>query len=203
MAAMASVEEDLAFIENALRALRHEYDLFFAGSSKVPPAKLRGEADRRARALGTARIEQYSLRYKLQSMLTRYGTQAALWDKQMRLRESGIRDPRSPNQIRQGMKELHDMDVGGPDALAARKASETPAAAPAAPGKAAPEDPVFAEYARLKQQTGEKLGTDAAKFASMLEKKKAELAAKGMANVTFVPAIKDGKVILKARAGSG
>lgn len=221
---MATPEEDFAVIDGSLKRLQHEYDLFFAGASKLPPAKLRSELDRRAKSLGNARIESFALRFKVQALLTRYSSKTTLWDKQMRLRESGIRDPRLASAVRSGLKELQEMDVGGPDALRELKEKEaaaaaaqaaatgkppapgkTPAAKPAAAAKGAP-DPmasVFEQYAKLKQETGEKLGTDLAKFSAMLQKKQAEFTERGVKNVTFVPAIKDGKVILKAKTGSG
>ena len=220
---MATPEEDFAVIDGSLKRLQHEYDLFFAGASKLPPAKLRSELDRRAKALANARIESLAVRFKVQALLTRYSSKTTLWDKQMRLRESGIRDPRLAAAVRTGLKQLQEMDVGGPDALRELKEREAAAAAPAlAPGKTpapgnapvakpaaagrgAP-DPlaaVFEQYAKLKQETGEKLGTDLTKFSAMLQKKQAELIERGVKNVTFVPAIKDGKVILKAKTGSG
>ena len=254
-----SIEEDLQFIEDAVKRLRREYDYFFSGAAKLPPFKLRMEADRKALEISRVKLDKLALRFKVQAVMSKYTSCVTLWDKQLKLRESGIRDPRLAAAVSAGRKEIHDLEVGRPaaapvpapqpaaplpgapiaaagapgkaagagsadsaDVMVSRLRKTTPSmaavktepgAAPAASPKATPPSPkvppadpslrnLFAEYNQLRVQAGEKATADLEKFAAMIEKKKAELAQKGSKNVAFGVALKDGRVILKAKTGS-
>ncbi len=254
-----AIEEDLQFVEDAVKRLRREYDLFFSGASKLPPFKLRMEADRKALEISRVKLDKLALRFKVQAVMTKYSSCIALWDKQMKLRESGIRDPRLAAAVSAGRKVIHELEVGrltppppppsdvqatpvaarpiapasapgkpagaaandSADVLVARLRITTPemsavkAASPAAASphpaplapKLVPADAslrsLFDEYNQLRVKAGEKTTSDLEKFAAMIEKKKAELAQKGSKNVAFGVALKDGRVILKAKTGSG
>ena len=248
-----TIEEDLQFIEDAVKRLRREYDFFFSGAAKLPPFKLRMEADRKALEISRVKLDKLALRFKVQAVMSKYTSSVTLWDKQLKLRESGIRDPRLAAAVSAGRKEIHDLEVGRPaaapvpvpqpaaplpgapiaaagapgtaagagsadsaDVMVSRLRKTTPSmaavktepgAAPAASPKAPPADPslrnLFDEYNQLRVQAGEKATADLEKFAAMIEKKKAELAQKGSKNVAFGVALKDGRVILKAKTGSG
>ncbi len=233
------IDEEISFIQASLKTLRFDYDLFFSGAAKFPPFKLRTELEKRVRKLGNEPMDKLAQRFKMQSVLTTYNSYIALWEKQMKLRESGIRDPRLAAAVRSGMKELKALDSGKvaeetPPAAEAEAAASAPAgkgkpageapkaaaaagkggtsfkigaraqgAAAAAPPAGSPFAKLFDEYAQLKKQTGEKVGYDLEKFSAMMEKKKAELQAKGLKQVNFGVHVKDGKVILKAKSQSG
>ncbi len=251
-------DEEVTYIQASLKTLRFDYDLFFSGAAKFPPFKLRTELEKRVRKLGREKFDRLADRFKLQSVMTTYNSSIALWEKQMKLRESGIRDPRLAAAVRTGKQEMAALDTGtvvaemqaaaeNPSAVeldipptpeqiaameknagAALKATQLSltavnpamvknaaqgkggssfkigARAPAVPASpsASPYAKLFDEFAQLKKQTGEKLGYDLDKFSAMMEKKKAELQAKGLKEVNFGLQVKDGKVILKAKSQS-
>jgi hypothetical protein len=124
------VDEEISFIQASLKTLRFDYDLFFSGAAKFPPFKLRTELEKRVRALSNQNIDKLALRFKLQSVMTSYNSHIALWEKQMKLRESGIRDPRLASTVRSGLKEIAALDSG-------KKVAEQQAAASAAADEAA------------------------------------------------------------------
>ena len=106
------IDEEISFIQASLKTLRFDYDLFFSGAAKFPPFKLRTELEKRVRKLGNEQIDKLAQRYKLQSVMTTYNSYIALWEKQMKLRESGVRDPRLAAAVRAGLKDLKALDSG-------------------------------------------------------------------------------------------
>ena len=129
-----TIEEDVEFIEGAVKRLRHDYDLFFSGAAKLPPFKLRLEADRKALEISRVKLDKLAQRFRVQAVMSRYSSCVTLWEKQIKLRESGIRDPRLAAAVAAGRKEIRDLEVG----------RLTPAPPPVAPLLAAPLSPLVA-----------------------------------------------------------
>ena len=83
-------------LEQAIRLLKVQYDQYFAGVLNLPPYELRGEVERLIRQYNNTAIEQSSLRFYFNSLVTRFNTFSELWAKCLRLREEGRAVPGYP-----------------------------------------------------------------------------------------------------------
>ena len=89
-----SADEQLARLEEDIRRLRIEFDIFFNGAAKRPPYDTKGRVETLLKRLGDDRALNYAQRFRLNSLNARYNAFRDLWRRMMQGREEG-RDPQS------------------------------------------------------------------------------------------------------------
>ena len=82
-------EETIVQLEDTLRKLKTQYDLFFAGARKVPPNVERKKFDILMREMAGEHIRDNALRFRFTSIVSKYNRFIELWGRQMREREEG------------------------------------------------------------------------------------------------------------------
>ena len=87
-----TVDEQLTRLEDDIRRLRIEFDIFFNGGSKRPPYDTKGRVETFLKRLGDDRTLNYAQRYRYNSLAARYNAFRDLWRRTMQGREEG-RDP--------------------------------------------------------------------------------------------------------------
>jgi hypothetical protein len=87
-----SVDEQLTRLEDDIRRLRIEFDIFFNGGAKKPPYDTKGRVETFLKRLGDDRTLTYAQRYRYNSLASRYNAFRDLWRRTMQGREEG-RDP--------------------------------------------------------------------------------------------------------------
>ncbi|HEX6851843.1 MAG TPA: MXAN_5187 C-terminal domain-containing protein [Candidatus Polarisedimenticolaceae bacterium] len=85
------VEIDLERLENGIRQLKVQYDMFFAGSIPRQPNELRAELERIIKRYSHAPIRKYATRFHFNSLVSRYNSLSELWSKTLRTLEEGDR----------------------------------------------------------------------------------------------------------------
>lgn len=85
-------DEQLTRLEDDIRRLRVEFDIFFNGGSKRPPYDTKGRVETLLKRLGDDRTLTYAQRYRYTSLASRYNAFRDLWRRTMQGREEG-RDP--------------------------------------------------------------------------------------------------------------
>ena len=99
-------DEELTFLEECVRRLKVEYDVYFGGGSRRAPTDL----DWRVQAL----IKKYSdsqkltsqQRFKYNTVVQRYATYSDLWRQKLRIREEGYRRPQDALLGIQGLRSV-------------------------------------------------------------------------------------------------
>jgi hypothetical protein len=91
---LATTDELLSRLEEDLRRLKIEFDIFFNGASKRPPYDTKGRVDTLIKRLGDDRTLTYAERFRFTSLAARYNAFRDLWRRTMQGREEG-RDPGS------------------------------------------------------------------------------------------------------------
>lgn len=99
-----TVDEELNALDDAVRRLKVEYDIFFGGGSKKPPM----DSDWRVQSL----IKKYSdsqkltfpQRFKYNTIAQRYAIYTDLWRQKMKIKEEGYRRPQDAVLGIQGMR---------------------------------------------------------------------------------------------------
>ena len=87
-------DEQLTRLEDDIRRLRVEFDIFFNGAAKRPPYDTKGRVETLLKRLADDRTLTYAQRYRYNSLAARYNAFRDLWRRTMQGREEG-RDPMS------------------------------------------------------------------------------------------------------------
>jgi hypothetical protein len=85
-------DEQLTRLEDDIRRLRIEFDIYFNGGAKRPPYDTKGRVETLLKRLGDDRTLNYAQRYRYNSLAARYNAFRDLWRRTMQGREEG-RDP--------------------------------------------------------------------------------------------------------------
>lgn len=180
-----TAEEQLARLEEDIRRLKVEFDIYFNGAAKRPPYDTKGRVDTLIKRLADERTLSFAQRYHYNSLAARYTSFLQLWRRTMQEREEGrgpsSRRPAQPPAQEQSPATFVCADVRGEvqtvrglyDALvAARRKCGEPT-----------EDLSFTHFHRM---IAEK--TDALKQRA------------GCERVHFSVSVQDGRVSFKAKA---
>ncbi len=81
-------DDDLTNLEDGIRRLKIEYDIFFNGSRKKPPDDLKGRVDRLAKKLSEATNMSFPQRFRFNTLIARYCVLRDLWRRTLQDRES-------------------------------------------------------------------------------------------------------------------
>ncbi len=72
-------EEQLARLEEDIRRLKVEFDIYFNGAAKRPPYDTKGRVDTLIKRLADERTLTFAQRYRYNSLAARYNTFSQLW----------------------------------------------------------------------------------------------------------------------------
>jgi hypothetical protein len=82
-------DEQLTRLEDDIRRLKIEFDMFFNGASKKPPYDTKGRVETMIKRLGDDRTLSYAQRYRFNSLGARYNAFRDLWRRTLQGREEG------------------------------------------------------------------------------------------------------------------
>lgn len=84
-----TIDEQLTRLEEDIRRLKIEFDVFFNGASKRPPYDTKGRVETMIKRLGDDRTLSYAQRYRYGALASRYNAFRDLWRRTMQGREEG------------------------------------------------------------------------------------------------------------------
>jgi hypothetical protein len=96
--AQPTPEEQLARLEEDIRRLKIEFDIYFNGGAKRPPYDTKGRVDTLIKRLADDRGLSFAQRYHYNSLAARYNSFMQLWRRTMQDREEG-RGKLAPRQV--------------------------------------------------------------------------------------------------------
>jgi hypothetical protein len=82
-------DDQLTRLEEDIRRLRVEFDIFFNGGAKRPPYDTKGRVETLLKRLGDDRTLTFAQRYRHNSLSSRYNAFRDLWRRTMQGREEG------------------------------------------------------------------------------------------------------------------
>lgn len=91
---LPTVDEQLTRLDEDIRRLKIEFDVYFNGAAKRPPYDTKGRVETQLKRLGDDRTLSFAQRYRFNSLGSRYTAFRDLWRRTMQGREEG-RDPAS------------------------------------------------------------------------------------------------------------
>jgi hypothetical protein len=211
-------DEELNLLEQQLRRLKIEYEIYFSNPTKKPPTDIEWKVLSLLRKFSDGGHMNFSQRYRYNEMAQRYAVYSDLWRKKGRIREEGYRRPQDALLSVQGVRptEEHESQhrpvYGVGNAAAAGTAAAPAKGTDAGPLTVQCSDPraekekietLYKALAEAKKKSGEAEAGNLASFRSFVEKKTDQIRKQhGCASVEFTVETQDGHVRLKAKAKS-
>jgi hypothetical protein len=210
-----TTDEELNLLDQQLRRLKIEYEIFFNNPSKRPPTDVEWKVTSLVRKFSDSKRLNFSQRFRYNEMAQRYAVQSDLWRKKMRIREEGYRRPADAILSVQGVRvdavrvSKHNPVYG----ISAKRAGAGSGAAEQGGGKPfsvqysganVEREQVASLYKALteaKKKSGEKVSGTLDSFAEFVKKKTGEIRQKhGCDTVVYSVEILGGQAKLKAKA---
>lgn len=196
MADAPDLEQEFQALSVELRKLETEYNMYFAGRSPRPPIETRNRVDQGFKRMDRRQMDSASMRFRVQTLQSRYSSFVDLWDRALRAREEGRPSPL----------------FRGRDTVRTSAPPPPPPAAEAAPAVEHPRAVTFVDpkqesdklqtlYDALmdaRRQAGES-NVPFHKFADLVKEQTQRLKKKGLEEVTFSITTTDGRVNLTAK----
>ena len=80
----ASFDKQLTRLEDDIRKLKIEFDIYFNGTSKRPPLEARARLEAFLRRMSDNRTMTYAQRYQLSMLVSRFTSYRELWRRTLR-----------------------------------------------------------------------------------------------------------------------
>lgn len=82
----ANIEKTLVKIEDDIRKLKIDFDIYFNGSTKRPPLEARARLESQIKRISDNRSMSYSQRYQLNTLVSRFTSYRELWRRTLKAR---------------------------------------------------------------------------------------------------------------------
>jgi hypothetical protein len=99
-----TVDEEIGLLEETVRRLKIEYDVYFGGGSKRPPADTEWRVQNIIKKYSDAHKMSFPQRFKYNSIVQRYALFSDLWRQKMKIKEEGYRRPQDAVLGIQGLR---------------------------------------------------------------------------------------------------
>jgi hypothetical protein len=99
-----TIDEELNFLEENVRRLKVEYDVYFGGGARKAPTDLEWRVQGLIKKYSDSQKLTAQQRFKYNTLVQRYGTYSDLWRQKLRIREEGYRRPQDALLGIQGLR---------------------------------------------------------------------------------------------------
>ncbi len=204
-----TIDEEMNLLEQQLRRLKIEYEIYFSNPTKKPPTDIEWKVLTLLRKFSDGAKLSFSQRFRYNEMAQRYAIYSDLWRKKGRIREEGYRRPQDALLSVQGVRPeehetQHHQAYGLSTAAAAAAAkAEGPLAVQCSDPRAEREqvEKLYKALTEAKKKAGENVSGNLASFTSFVEKKTEQIRKQhGCQSVEYTVEMQDGQVRLKAKA---
>ena len=105
-----TIDEELNLLDQQLRRLKIEYEIYFNNPKKRPPTDVEWKVLSLLRKFSDGARISFSQRFRYNEMAQRYAVQSDLWRKKARIREEGYRRPADALLGVQGVRDFVDKE---------------------------------------------------------------------------------------------
>lgn len=106
--ATLTIDEELTQLDDNVRRLKIEYDIFFGGGAKKPPTDLEWRVQTLLKKYSDGRRISYSQRFKFTTIQQKYAVFNSLWQQKLRIKEEGYRRPQDALLAIQGIRSFEE-----------------------------------------------------------------------------------------------
>ena len=200
-----TIDEELNVLEDSVRRLKIEYDIYFGAGSKRPPADLEWRVQSLLKKFGENPKMSFPQRYRYNTIANRYALFYDLWRQKLKIKEEGYRRPQDKVLSIQGMRTEEERNAA---AALAGDAEEKPPE----PFKVACSDPegettkvkaLFDAVIQARTRSGDANAANASfdSFKAFVKKKTDQIRKDyGCHSVEYSVELDGGQVRLKAKA---
>jgi len=103
-----TIDEELNLLEDQLRRLKVEYDIYFGGGSKKPPSDIEWKVKNLLKKHSDGSRMNYTQRFRYSTMQQRFALYNALWQQKLQIKEEGYRRPQDAILGIQGLRSLEE-----------------------------------------------------------------------------------------------
>src|SRR4051812_44650414 len=99
-----TVDEELNVLDENIRRLKIEYDVYFGGGSKKPPADTEWRVQSLLKKYSDSAKMNFAQRFRYNSIAQKYAIFSDLWRQKLKIKEEGYRRPQDKVLAIQGMR---------------------------------------------------------------------------------------------------
>ena len=197
-----TVDEELQVLDENIRRLKIEYDVYFGGGSKRAPADTEWRVQSLLKKFSDSSKMNFAQRFKYNSIAQKYAIFSDLWRQKLKIKEEGYRRPQDKVLAIQGMR--HEEEKEAAKALEAGAVAEKAYTANFSNVDAEHDQvkALFDAMVAAKTKLGEKTPAGSVDSFKAFVKKKTEQIRKdyGCHAVEYSVETENGQVRLKAKA---
>ena len=198
-----TIDEELSVLEDHMRRLKVEYDIYFGGGAKKPPTEIEWKVKNLLKKYADGGRMNYTQRFRYSTVQQRYALYNALWQQKLQIKEEGYRRPQDAYLGIQGLRssEEHDAERAMKE-HGATVADEKPFSIACADAKSDAKnvEALFNALSDARKQVGEKGGANLESFKKFVQQKTSEIRKQyGCQAVEYSIEMQAGKVKLKAK----
>jgi hypothetical protein len=205
-----TIDEELSLLEDQIRRLKVEYDIYFGGGSKKPPTEIEWKVKNLLKKYSDGSRMSYGQRFRFTTVQQKYALYNALWQQKLVIKEEGYRRPQDAMLGIQGMRS--DQQHEAERSLSNQSVSSPASSSDSGDGKpfrvafadAKPEpksiESLYNALVAARQQTGEKSSATLDSFKKFVQQKTSQLKKEhGCQAVEYSVETLNGQVKLKAK----
>ncbi|HTD23604.1 MAG TPA: MXAN_5187 C-terminal domain-containing protein [Terriglobales bacterium] len=194
-----TVDEELNLLEDNMRRLKVEYDVFFGGGSKKPPTDTEWRVQTLIKKYSDSGKMNFSQRFRYNSIAQKYAVFSDLWRKKLKIKEEGYSRPQDAVLGVQGVRTAEEHAAAAALQIAANKAFITSCSNVEADHENV--QALFQAMMEAKKRAGEQSSAGFDSFKSFLQKKTEQIRKEyGCHSVEYSVELENGQVRLKAKA---
>lgn len=198
---MPTIDDELNSLDDGVRRLKIEYDVYFGGGAKKPPADLEWRVQAIIKKYADGRSMNYAQRFRYNTITQKYALFNNLWQKKLRVKEEGYRRPQDALLAVQGVREFDGKAAG----KGKKQAGDFRILCSDAEAETEKVRALFDAMVEAKKRAGEKPNTGGSfeSFQSFVKKKTEQIRKEQKCNsVEYSVEVEKGQVKLKAKANS-
>jgi hypothetical protein len=204
-AGRVTIDEELNVLDEQVRRLKIEYDVFFGGGSKKPPNDTEWRVQSLIKKFSDSSKLTFPQRFRYNSIVQRYALFSDLWRQKLKIKEEGYRRPQDALHAIQGMRTGEEKEAAKAMGAAADAGGAHPfkISCSDADVEAASVRSLFDAMIEARKQAGDANASGAAfdSFKAFVKKKTEQIRKDyGCSSVEYSVELEGGQVRLKAKA---
>lgn len=196
-----SIDEELTVLEDQLRRLKVEYDMYFGGGSKKPPAEIEWKVKTLLKKYSDGHRMNYAQRFRYTTIQQRFALYNALWQQKLLIKEEGYRRPQDAVLGIQGLRSDEEHEAAKALRRHGHAAEERPFSMLLSDGADAGQvESLFQALTEARKKSGESGNANLDSFRKFVKQKTAQLRKEyGCTAVEYSVELQNGQAKLKAK----
>lgn len=196
-----TVDEELNLLEDNMRRLKVEYDVFFGGGSKKPPVDTEWRVQAILKKYSDGGRMNFAQRFRYNSIAQKYAVFSDLWRKKVKIREEGYSRPQDAMMGIQGIRTAEEHAAAAALHLAGKNAFSVVCYDIEADKSNV--EALFHAMMEAKKKAGEASSANFESFQAFVKKKTEQIRQDfNCKAVEYTVELENGQVRLKAKAKS-